>query len=53
MTYKKDFRPLLIEKALHLGQKVDNLTSDCGWGCTIRSVQMLLANTLIRSHPHL
>jgi hypothetical protein len=37
LTYKKGFRPLLVEKKEHLGKKIDNLSTDCGWGCTIRS----------------
>ena len=38
ITYKQEFRPLLIEKSEINGRKIHNLTSDCGWGCTIRSV---------------
>ena len=49
LTYKKDFRPLLIEKAEVQGKKLEHLSSDCGWGCTIRSAQMLIANTLART----
>jgi hypothetical protein len=41
LTYRKNFAPLLIEK-----NKVANLTSDAGWGCVIRSEQMLIANCL-------
>mmetsp|Transcript_1077 Transcript_1077/g.2521 ORF Transcript_1077/g.2521 Transcript_1077/m.2521 type:complete len:390 (+) Transcript_1077:406-1575(+) len=37
VTYRNDFEPI--------GQS--GLTSDAGWGCTIRSGQMLLANTLM------
>jgi hypothetical protein len=46
VTYRKGFRPLLVELKEYRGNKVDNLTSDCGWGCTIRSTQMLLVNSL-------
>ena len=35
ISYKKDFEP------------INNMTSDNGWGCTIRSVQMLIANIII------
>ncbi|CDW71601.1 UNKNOWN [Stylonychia lemnae] len=49
MTYKKDFKPLLIEKTSIQGQKVQNLTTDCNWGCVIRSGQMLVANALVQS----
>ena len=52
-SYRKDFKPLLIEKKIYLGQQVQNLTSDCNWGCTIRSAQMLLANTMRKAYPHL
>lgn len=50
MTYVKGFAPLLIEK-----MKVPNLTSDAGWGCVIRSAQMLVANALqkVYIHPNL
>ena len=48
MTYKQGFKPLLIEKSKYLGKKVSNKNSDCGWGCTIRAFQMLIANTLLR-----
>ena len=45
LTYRSDFRPLLIEKTIIQGKKVLNLTTDCNWGCTIRAAQMLIANT--------
>jgi len=35
ISYKKDFEP------------INNITSDNGWGCTIRSVQMQIANIII------
>jgi hypothetical protein len=41
LTYKSDFRPLLIERAALISgdslRKVQNLTTDCAWGCTIRA----------------
>ena len=49
LSYRKDFKPLLIEKKEVQGQAIKNLTSDCNWGCTIRATQMLVANTLMRS----
>jgi len=49
LTYRKGFRPLLIERKQFLDRKIDNLTTDCGWGCTIRAAQMLLANSLLRA----
>jgi hypothetical protein len=45
LTYRSDFRPLLIEKKIIQGKKVLNMTTDCNWGCTIRAAQMLIANT--------
>ena len=37
MTYRKEFEEFIGT----------NVNTDCGWGCMIRSGQMLVANTLI------
>ena len=34
----------------HLGKQVENLTTDNAWGCTVRCVQMLIANALVKSN---
>lgn len=47
LTYTKGFAPLLIEK-----MKVPNMTSDAGWGCVIRSAQMLVANAMQKVYIH-
>ncbi|TNV79255.1 hypothetical protein FGO68_gene13656 [Halteria grandinella] len=31
-------------------KRIENLTQDSGWGCTIRSAQMLIGNTLLFKH---
>lgn len=49
ITYCRRFKPLLIEVDHWLGKKVDSLKTDNTWGCTVRCVQMLLANALMRS----
>jgi cysteine protease ATG4 len=43
MTYRKDFAVMPIEPSNPSG----GYTSDCGWGCMIRSGQMLLAQALV------
>ena len=49
ITYCKQFKPLLIELDSWLGKPVVNLKTDNQWGCTIRCLQMLLANGLLLS----
>jgi cysteine protease ATG4 len=43
MTYRKDFAAMPSE----LSSASSGYTSDCGWGCMIRSGQMLLAQALV------
>lgn len=43
MTYRKDFAMMQTEPANPSG----GYTSDCGWGCMIRSGQMMLTQALI------
>ena len=50
ITYCKKFKPLLIELNKHQGRPVTNLTTDNSWGCTVRCLQMLIANSLIQSN---
>ena len=38
LTYRKNFKEF----------KGTQITTDCGWGCMIRSGQMLVANTLVQ-----
>ena len=40
---------MLIELNKHQGRPVDNLTTDNSWGCTVRCLQMLIANSLVQS----
>lgn len=51
MTYRKDFPAMKSDiktsSPLGSGSSVINYTSDCGWGCMIRSGQMLLAQALV------
>ena len=49
ITYCKKFKPLLIEINKHQGRHVDNLTTDNSWGCTVRCLQMLIANSLVQT----
>lgn len=43
MTYRKDFAMMQIEPS----NTLNGYTSDCGWGCMIRSGQMMLAQALV------
>ena len=49
LSYKQGFKPLLIEKRLLNDRPIANLSSDIGWGCTIRCSQMLIANAVKRA----
>lgn len=44
MTYRKDFAVMNVEPSSNAS---GGYTSDCGWGCMIRSGQMLLAQALV------
>jgi cysteine protease ATG4 len=43
MTYRSDFAPLPAGEG-----KITLLKTDAGWGCTLRSIQMLAAQTMCR-----
>ena len=42
LTYRRDFTPLLDKDSI-----ATSITSDAGWGCSIRVTQMLLAQSLV------
>ena len=46
ITYCKRFKPLMIELDSWHGQPVQSLQTDNQWGCTVRCLQMLIANAL-------
>ena len=46
ITYSENFNPLLIEIGKWKGRVVDHYVTDNKWGCTLRCLQMLVANTL-------
>jgi cysteine protease ATG4 len=43
MTYRSDFAPLPAGE-----NKITSLKTDAGWGCTLRSIQMIAAQTMMR-----
>lgn len=47
-SYRKNFEPIKNYKKANEFQ-----TSDCGWGCMIRSSQMIIARTLYRLFYHI
>lgn len=47
MTYRRDFAMMPVETSAQQGSYTTGYTSDCGWGCMIRSGQMLLAQALV------
>lgn len=48
MTYRRDFEIMHTDLKSELTSiPINGFTSDCGWGCMIRSAQMLLSNALI------
>ena len=53
ITYCKHFKPLLIELDSWLGKPVQSYQTDNTWGCTVRCLQMLLANSMLASGPDL
>jgi len=46
ITYCEQFKPLLMEVGKWLDKPVLSLQTDNGWGCTLRCLQMLVANSL-------
>lgn len=46
ITYADKFNPLLIEMGKWQDKPVQNLTTDNKWGCTLRCLQMLVANCI-------
>ena len=46
ITYCKKFKPLLIETGKWGDKTVKNMRTDRQWGCTIRCLQMLVANSI-------
>lgn len=46
ITYSENFNPLLIEIGKWKGRTVDHPVTDNKWGCTLRCLQMLVANAL-------
>lgn len=47
MTYRRDFAVMQSTSTDPTSSPTNGYTSDCGWGCMIRSGQMMLANALI------
>ncbi|KAL7020612.1 hypothetical protein ACKWTF_011587 [Chironomus riparius] len=47
MTYRRDFTMMQTELKDPMHSPTSGYTSDCGWGCMIRSGQMMLAQALI------
>jgi cysteine protease ATG4 len=43
-SYRNDFHPIMSSR----NNEVTYFTSDCGWGCMIRSAQMILAQALVK-----
>lgn len=46
ITYSENFNPLLIEIGKWKGRVLEHPVTDNKWGCTLRCLQMLVANAL-------
>jgi cysteine protease ATG4 len=51
-NYQDHHHPLIYCCYRHGFPEIDGFTDDVGWGCTIRSFQMLLGNSILKCSSH-